>query len=101
MSMMPLSTAMPLKRDEADARGDGERHVAQPQREDAAGDGQRDADEDERGLPHAAEAQEDQHEDEHQRHRHDDRQPRARLLQVLELPAELDSSSRAGTSLRP
>ena len=55
--------------------------------EHSSGHGQRHAHENERGLTQAAKAHVDQDENEAQRHRHDQGQPR--LLQVFELAAEL------------
>ena len=72
MSMMPLSTAMPLSAMKPTAAEMVKGIPRSQQREDAAGDGERHAEEDERGLPQRAEAEEDQHEDERQRERHDD-----------------------------
>jgi hypothetical protein len=76
--------------DEADGGADGEGHAAQMQRKDAARDGERHAHEDERGLPERAEAEEDEHEDQGERERHDDHEAGLGFLQVLELAAELE-----------
>ena len=82
------------ERDEADTRANAEGHAPEPQREDAAGDGERNARRDEQHLPQTAKGHEDEQEDDDERHRHDDAQPRPGLLQVLELSAEFDAVAR-------
>ena len=78
------------ERDETNGGRDAERHPAKPEREDAAGDGERDAGIDHQRLPQTAEGEKDEHEDERQRRGHDDGKARAGFLQVFKLPAELD-----------
>ena len=79
--------------DEADRRRDRERHVAQPQGEDAADPAERHAGEHAQGVDDVVVGQVQQREDQHRGQRHDDQQPRPGPLQVLELAAELVRSS--------
>src|SRR5689334_22219636 len=75
--------------DEADSGADGEGEASGPECEHAAGDGERHADEDQDGLARAAEAEEDEDEDKPERGGHDQGEPGAGVLEVLELAAEL------------
>ena len=66
------------------------RHVAQPQREDAADPAERHAGEHPQGVDDVVVSEVEQHEDQQHRHRDDDQQPEPGALVVLELPAPLD-----------
>ena len=85
------------QRDEA--HGDGDRQVeAEPPHEPQPADqreGQRQHDDERFGQP--AEVEIEQQEDDQQRDRHDDLQPRLGPLQIFELAAPGQRSSRAGT----
>ena len=78
------------KRDEADARRDRKRHVAQPQCEDAADPRERHASEHADGVQDVTVRRVKEQENEHQRDRYDDHQPQSRPDELLELPAVID-----------
>ena len=79
------------QRDKANRGGDTKGHGAQPESSHAAGDGERDAGINEQRLPHRAEGEKDEHEDERESRRNDDGEAGAGLLEILKLPAELNN----------
>ena len=77
------------ERDEPDARGDGERYVAKPERDHTSNDREGDVQEDERRGADRAEGQPEEKEDQRERQRDHHHEPRLGLGVVLELASVL------------
>ena len=75
------------KRDEADGDGDREIEAEPPHQPEAADQREGHREHDDQRLGDAPEVEIEQQEDDQQRHRHDDLEPRLGALQILELAA--------------
>ena len=78
------------ERHEADPRRDRERHPSNPEPEHAADPREQNAAEDHQGVAHRVERQIEKAQDQRQRQRDDDQEPRLGPLHVLELAAPFD-----------